>query len=121
MLQWSPIDLVQIIPGNQTLCTFSLLSSTVHLPAHWMGRVENQVFPANLMSAEEILGGISPAYLFLFYLFLTSTRVKELILESTIILLASDTSQVERAQSPLPAEVCSLSQYTIGTKECKGQ
>lgn len=50
-------------------------------------------------------------YLFLFYLFLIPTRAKEQILESTITLLASDTSQVERAQSPLPVEVYSLNQF----------
>jgi len=54
--------------------------------------VENQLFPVNIMSAEEVLGGISPAYLFIFYLFLTSTRAKEQILESIILLLVSDTS-----------------------------
>lgn len=46
--------------------------------------------PANFLPAEEILGGISPARLFLYCLFLTSIRVKELILESTVLLLASD-------------------------------
>lgn len=50
-------------------------------------------------------------YLFLFYLFLIPTRAKEQILESTITLLASDTSQVERAQSPLPVEVYSLNHF----------
>lgn len=65
------------------------------------------------MSAEEILGGISPAYLFPYYLFLASARMKELVLESTVIPFASDTSQVERARSPLLVEVCSISQYFL--------
>lgn len=51
--------------------------------------------------------------LFLYYLFLASTRVEELILGSTIILHASDTSQAERAQSPVLVEMCSVSKYFL--------
>lgn len=72
-----------------------------------MGRVEDQAFSANVMLVEEILEGISRSYLLIFYLFPTwenkqtnkKNRLKELILASTIILLASDMYQAEWAQS----------------------